>query len=161
MWLFLTLSQCPCDYMFSLYMDLVYLRTWGKSLMFQFLSSCFIMVTPVFQPRFFLAQFVVWCNCLIGTPFHLVCLFFGQKEIWASLLCSVFTTFSSILWILPFKIILKPSTKKATSNFCILLFGFVFDCPAFSQICCHELQQFWQLSFKMCLIGFWILLWEL
>ena len=53
MCLFLTLSQCPCEYMFRLHTDLVYIRIWEKSLMFLFLSSCFILLTSVFQPRFF------------------------------------------------------------------------------------------------------------
>lgn len=49
---------------------------------------------------------------------------------------SVFYPLFPIIWVLPFKMILKSSSKKATSDFCIFLFGFGLDCFASSQVCC-------------------------
>ena len=69
MWIYVSFT-----YGFSLYTDL------GKITYVPVFIQLLYLVNLCLSAKVFWAQFVVWWNCFIGTSFHLVCLFFGQKR---------------------------------------------------------------------------------
>lgn len=80
-------------------------------------------------------------------------LFLTKKSFGHNYWVACFTHFFLSYAFLPFKMILKPSSRKATSNFCISFLVLVWIVLLLAKSAVFSCKKFWQLSFKMCIIG--------